>query len=104
MDYFFVLCRVSGENLELSEVKSTIHDLGLERFSSALMWIMGHVFGLPEEQMPWTPDEKDGQFLLNEVMTSGNFGRHDKKQRERKAKAGYGLFGRRPDCKFIINT
>lgn len=92
MDYFFVLRKVSCENLELSEVKSTIHDLGLERFASALMWIMGHVFGLPEEQMPWTPDEKDGQFLLNEVMTSGNFGRHDKKQRERKAKAGYSLW------------
>lgn len=91
MDYYFVL-RTREPRDESLEVRETIHDLGLERFASALMWIMGHVFGLPKEQMLWEPDEKDGQFLLDEIMKSGNFGKYDEKQRERKSKAGYGVW------------
>lgn len=62
------------------------------RFAKAVMWIMDHVF-VNEEQNTSTgsaqadnedwllcePDEKDGRFLLNEVMQSGNFGHHDER-------------------------
>lgn len=94
MDFFFVLrsCGSDDGSPELAEVRRVIRDLGLERFASAVMWVMGHVFGLAEEEMLWEPDGKDGRFLLGEVMASGNFGQHDKEQRKRKAKAGYGLW------------
>lgn len=89
MDYYFVLrtvsCskfqKVSEGSIKFQEVKKVVSDLGLDSYASALMWVLGHVFGLPEEQMPWKPNEKDGRFLLEEIMQSGNFGKQDERQR-----------------------
>ena len=87
MDYYMVLCTVpsfkfqkdsggSKVGAELVEVREVIDSLGLGKFASALMWVLGKVFGLEEKYMPWTPNEEDGKFLLNEVMLAGNFGHH----------------------------
>ena len=84
MDYYFVLQTLSVSPLkgECSErVKKVIHDLGLDRFASALMWVMQHVFGLGMIGMPWVPNPRDGEFLLNEIMLSGNFGKQDERQK-----------------------
>lgn len=75
MDYYFVLRTVQ----EVQEVQRVVYDLGLNTFASALMWVLGEVFGLEEEYMLWTPDEKNGKFLLNEIMLAGNFGHHDER-------------------------
>lgn len=72
---------VAAEPVEVREVKKVVSNLGLDSFASALMWVLGHVFGLPEEEMPWKPNEKDGRFLLEEILQSGNFGRQDERQR-----------------------
>lgn len=69
-----------------------IEDLGLNRFASALMWVLGHVFGLERECMLWEPNKKDGRLLLDEVMTGGNFGRHNEEQNDRKGKMGYSVW------------
>ena len=82
MDYYFVLKTLSNSPLKgecADPVKKVVSDLGLNRFASALMWVLGHVFGLEERCMPWNPNEKDGSFLLNEIMRSGNFGHHDER-------------------------
>lgn len=87
MDYNFVLRTVSGgftstrsaQAQGFHDVSSVVSDLGLNRFASALMWLLGHVFGLEERCMPWNPNEKDGSFLLNEIMRSRNFGHHDER-------------------------
>ena len=81
MDYNFVVKReMEVENgLSVQEVKKVTSDIGLNRFASALMWVLGHVFGLEERCMPWNPNEKDGSFFLNEIMRSGNFGHHDER-------------------------
>lgn len=93
MDFYMVLCNATNSRGQsVSEVKMLVHELGLDRFASALMWIVVSVFGLPKEQILWEPCEKDGKFLLDEILTSGNFGRYDKKQLERKGKIGYGLW------------
>lgn len=76
MDYYFVL-KTDGNN---AKILKTVHELGLDRFASAVMWILGYVFGLQYEYMPWEPCEKDGRFLLNEIMLSGNFGKQDERQ------------------------
>ena len=83
MDYYFVIKHEmevkKGSNVR--DAKKVIFDLGLDCFASALMWVLGRVFGLPEEQMLWKPNEKDGKFLLGEIMLSGNFGKQDERQR-----------------------
>lgn len=78
MDYFFVLQVAGKESRE--GVKRIISDIGLYRFACALMWVMKEVFGLSEGLMICEANEKDGQFLLEEIMKSGNFGKQDKRQ------------------------
>ena len=95
MDYYFVLKTLSISPLKgeyLIQVKNVISDLGLNRFASALMCVLGHVFGLERECMLWEPNEKDGRLLLDEVMTGGNFGRHNEEQNDRKGKMGYSVW------------
>lgn len=90
MDYFFVLKAVGREGKENKEwVKMAISDFGLNRFAGAVMWILATVFdgqsqvrGEMLEVRDWMiceVNEKEGRFLLNEVMQNGNFGQHDKR-------------------------
>lgn len=47
------------------------------QFARGLMWVMKEVFGLEEEYMVCEPLEREGRFILKEVMTGGNFGHYD---------------------------
>lgn len=71
MDYYFVL---RTRNLDLNKL---LVELSLRRFAAAVMWVMGHVFGLEREYMLCEPDEKEGRFILDEIMQTGNFGYGD---------------------------
>ena len=71
MDYYFVL---RTRNLDLNKL---LVELRLQRFAAAVMWVMGHVFGLEREYMLCEPDEKEGRFILDEIMQTGNFGYGD---------------------------
>lgn len=80
MDYYFLVLK-ANEHVLTTDYKSIIHTLKLDCFASALMWTLGEVYGLKREKMLWEPNEKDGKFLLKEIMQMGNFGRTDIKQR-----------------------
>lgn len=81
MDYYFLLVNLDRSNAEVEHSLRVVADLGLYRFAAALMWVMGRVFGLQQDKMLWTPNEKDGKFLLREIILSGNFGKQDDRQR-----------------------
>lgn len=83
MDYYFVVKHEIEveKGLNVQEVKKVISDLGLDKFASALMWVIQHVFGLSMIGVPWTPNQRDGEFLLKEIMLSGNFGKQDERQK-----------------------
>lgn len=81
MDYYFVLNDAYKRKTNVVKVKSVISSLGLDRFASALMWVLSEAFGLNKEWMIWAPNDKDGRFLLQEIMQSGNFGRLDERQK-----------------------
>lgn len=102
MDYFFVLqeyekseeCRVKSE-----ELVDLLRQFGMLKFAKAIMWVLQHVFeenNVDEERRtknedtkdnwreryPWMivePNEKEGRFLLKELMLNGNFGHYDKR-------------------------
>ena len=79
MDYYYlsqVLSSPDGARLK-ETVLPVIRDLGLTDFCSALMWVLGEVFHMPQELMLTVPNEKRGRFLLSEVMRAGNFGHSD---------------------------
>lgn len=54
------------------------------------MWAMVAVFGLNMNDMPWVPNKRRGENLLNEIMMGGNMGRGDK--RTGKASSRIGCF------------
>lgn len=98
MDYYFVLKTLSSSPLKgecMESTKKVIHDLGLDTFASALMWVMQHVFGLGMIGMPWVPNQRDGEFLLKEILLSGNFGKQDKRQK--------GLYDSKWNSFWIVN-
>lgn len=79
MDYYFLLLHINsqGNNIKKSLIKSWINEYGMKKFASAIMWILVEVFGLKREYMLFNPDEREGRFILNEIMQSGNFGHYD---------------------------
>ena len=79
MDYYVLLKEAQLKADEKQYVIGEVRRFGMERFAKALMWMMGYVFHLPEEEMLWEPDEKRGLFLLSEIMQMGNFGHSDKR-------------------------
>lgn len=74
MDYYFVL---KARNNNCSIDLNLCRKLGMMKFMSAMMWVMQKVFGLEQAYMLCPPDEKEGRFLLNEIMHGGNFGLYD---------------------------
>ena len=88
MDYYFVLLNSKEDSGEMMRI---VRSLGMESFASALMWIMCNIFRLDEEKLLCKPDERNGRFLFEEVVKSGNFGRNDKELKEKK-KEVYGHF------------
>lgn len=84
MDYYFLTKKAFVDNSNhverecISEcLKKEVRELGLDRFATAMMWVLQEVFGMSMINVPWVPNEKDGRVLLDEVMLSGNFGKQD---------------------------
>ena len=78
IDYYFVLKNLN-DNLNVNEsyAYKAVREFGMTRFAKGLMWVMHEVLGMPREWMLWEPDEKEGRYILKQVMTGGNFGHHD---------------------------
>ena len=78
MDLYFVFAQNCFDKAKDADFRKFFLDsLGLRRFASAMMWIMGYVFGLERMAMLCEPDEKEGRFILSEVMQNGNMGHYD---------------------------
>lgn len=94
LDYYFVLVKWhtdltnltdSNKSLpQMTQIKKDLdtlrHELkylGLWKFAQAVMFVMKEVFGLSEDRMIAPMDEKEGRFLLDEIMRGGNFGQYD---------------------------
>lgn len=82
MDYYYLLQSVSRENDQrraelLQDTLKALKSIGLQKFCSALMWVEAEVFGLQRELMITEPNEREGRFLLSEIMKAGNFGHAD---------------------------
>lgn len=89
MDYYFVLKAVS-EQKHKSMGMQAIESFGMTRFAKGVMWIMQRVFGLDKLYLLYEPDEKEGRYILDQIMASGNFGHYDERLKinKNKGKAG----------------
>ena len=90
MDYYFVLVAYAKHELpQISreyDANALFEKFGMKKFASGIMWIMKEVFGLPDEMMLCEASEKEGRFLLEEVMQNGNFGNRDERKIKVKSK------------------
>ena len=94
LDYYFVLLKWHTDltnltdsnkslpqmtliNTDLDALRHELKYLGLWKFAGAVMFVMKEVFGLSENRMIAPMDEKEGRFLLDEIMRGGNFGQYD---------------------------
>lgn len=75
MDYYFVLLHATEKDKE--DVMFWIERTGMKRFAAAEMWIMQFVFGLEREFLLCAPNQKLGEFLLNEISEAGNMGHYE---------------------------
>lgn len=79
VDYYFVLKAINREKQDVNYSLEAVSKFGMERFAKGLMWVMYEALGMPKEWMLWEPDEKEGKYILEEVMAGGNFGHHDER-------------------------
>lgn len=85
MDYYFVLRYAQTKGFsgsKVQEFQALLKEFGMMKFARGVMWLLHEVFGMERECMICEPDEKEGRFLLNEVMTGGNFGHHDERMKK----------------------
>ena len=83
LDYYFVLHQGFTEE-ERAETMRTLSSLKMQRFAAAVMWVLQEVYGMDSRYLLTTPNEREGRFLLNEIMLAGNFGQYDERmQHER---------------------
>lgn len=88
VDYYMVLRMVHDSRLMVNEYVETVREFGMEKFAMGLMWLMHETLGMPNKWMLWDPDEKEGRYILEQVMTGGNFGHHDKRLKRSGDKLG----------------
>lgn len=91
VDYYYVLRTIQKfESFRVQEYVEVVREFGMEKFAKGLMWVMREALGMPREWMLWEPDEKEGKYILKQVMTGGNFGHY--KEREINVKGGKRTF------------
>lgn len=76
MDYYFVLKQGFTEKERIATMR-ILQTFKMTRFASAVMWVLQEIFGLESQYLLIQPNEKEGIFLFDEIMRSGNFGQYD---------------------------
>ena len=71
-DYYLLLQSSTGE--ERRQLARRLRAFSLLHAAKALMWVLGEVFHLPREQMMVRPDARRGKWLMQEIVSGGNFG------------------------------
>lgn len=79
MDYYYQLVHAKDVMTqdEKEEIIDVVKSIKLDTLAQALTWILSEYLGLPDNCKLWQPNEEDGQFLLEEILRTGNFGHSD---------------------------
>ena len=88
LDYYFVLQQGFTEE-ERAETMRTLRSLRMQRFTAAVMWVLQHVYGMDDRYLLTPPDEREGRFLLNEIMMAGNFGHYDERLQHERGESAF---------------
>lgn len=95
---------VRKELMGKEEIMKIISSCGMKRFATALMFVLKKIFHVGNDELICGISEKDGLFLLNEIMMAGNFGHYDIRMNDievRKGKLSFQL--QRASRRFMRN-
>ena len=76
LDYHFVMQQEITEEEKTTYIK-LLKDLGLYKFATATTYAMQRMFCPGDTNTPIPMNRKEGEFLISEILTAGNFGQHD---------------------------
>lgn len=76
LDYYHVTIQEITPQ-EREEHLILLKKFGLHKFAGAISYVMQQMFALDSKHTLVPPNEKEGRFLMNEIMAAGNFGHHD---------------------------
>lgn len=93
VDYYYVL-KSYHEALEGSDGHQTLYSshkdvvqrisyFGMNKFASSVMYVLKEVFAMPDEYIILPPNEKEGKFLLSEMLRAGHFGHFDDRHKHK---------------------
>jgi hypothetical protein len=103
MDYYFVLKQGINEKQRENAVR-ILSSFNMLKFTSAVMWVLHQVFGMEEDYYLVPPNTKEGKFLLDEILKSGNFGKVDKRLvYKNRNNFLYGLYKIKHNFRFMFN-
>lgn len=100
LDFYVLLMtyhRLSTSNVEMMSVDKVMKHVskcGMNRFASALMFVLQSLFNIDSDLLLCSPSIKYGAFLLDEMVKAGNFGHYDTRLEslvEKKGKLSYQL-------------
>ena len=75
LDYYYVLKDLKAGNRSI-EMAAKLDDLGLRKFAGDVMYVLRNIFGLEDDYLIVSVDEKRGKKLMSEIMRGGNFGQY----------------------------
>lgn len=96
LDYYYILMNSTIE--ERKQAYKTICRFGMKNFTGAAMYVLQEVFGLSNDYLLCEPSKKSGKFILDEILTAGNFGQYDNRtkkiNKEKRFARGFVQLGR----------
>lgn len=92
VDYYYLLTAWNKKQSRTKEETMKIVSwLGMRKFAGALMYVLREVCGMKNELLLCPVSVSDGEFLMNEIMLSGNFGQGDPRLAEINAQGYFSL-------------
>lgn len=101
MDYYYILTHSNNE--KRVNAYATLCSFGMKRFVGAVMYVLRIVFDIDETLLLCEPNNKEGEFLLDEILRGGNFGKYDDRNKAIPvdSKIKHGLFNIKRNLRYF---
>lgn len=99
VDYYYILQHSSEQ--QRHEAMATLASFRMKRFVGAVMYVVQEALGMDADLLMCQPRKKDGQFLLDEIMKAGNFGKYDERNKYHQSRWANGLQNAKRDLRFV---
>ena len=107
IDYYYLLKQWAVSPLskeKKQEIIDRLREFKLMKFTSAVMYILHNVLGLEEQYLLIDANEKEGKFLLSEIIQSGDMGKKDSRLSDMRKSSGIQKFLKLEQFKFRLLT